>query len=689
MSDKKRRMSDEAATASKKQKSDNTWRHVNTIRVLCADVVQKANSGHPGAPMGMAPIAHLLWTQFLKYSPANPKWPARDRFVLSNGHACALQYAMLHLTGYTEWGMEELKSFRQLGSKAAGHPESHFGGIEVTTGPLGQGLSNAVGLAIAEAHLAATYNKPGFNIVDNYTYVFCGDGCLQEGITSEACSLAGHLGLGKLILFYDDNHITIDGSTDLSFTEDVLKRFEAYGWHTQHVADGNHDLDGISAATEAARKVTDRPSIIKVTTTIGIGSAKEGTMHVHGNPLGNEDVANVKKKYGFDPAKTFAVSDETYKEYNHVEKGKASEKEWEALFQKYAKEYPDLAKDFNRRMSGQLPEGWKSKLPKWSTSDAPAPTRKLGGKIINCLAEVMTELFGGSADLNPSCFTYIDKSIDFQKATRQGRNIRFGVREHGMCAIVNGLAAYGGFIPYGSTFLNFLGYALGATILAALSGIRALFIMTHDSIGLGEDGPTHQAVEKYMICRETPNMLFFRPADGNETSGTFVCAIENKKRPSVIALSRQNVSNLSSTSVEGVAKGAYIISDSDGKPGIILVGTGSELGLCIKAKDALKGVKVRVVSMPCWELYEEQDLKYKESIFPDGVPVISVEAGTINGWAKYAHGSIGMTSFGASGKDQDVFKHFGFTVENVAAKAQKTIEFYKNRNVPDLVHRPF
>eukprot|EP01121_Diplochlamys_sp_Union-15-3_P004698 TRINITY_DN1489_c0_g1_i2.p1 TRINITY_DN1489_c0_g1~~TRINITY_DN1489_c0_g1_i2.p1 ORF type:complete len:676 (-),score=164.88 TRINITY_DN1489_c0_g1_i2:30-2057(-) len=666
------------------------WHHINTIRVLCADVVQKANSGHPGAPMGMAPVAHVLWKKFLKYNPVNALWPARDRFILSNGHACALLYAMLHLTGYPEWTMKDLLDFRQLGSKTPGHPEGHYNGIEVTTGPLGQGLANGVGLAIAEAHLAATYNKPGFNLVDHYTYVFCGDGCLQEGVTSEASSLAGHLGLGKLIVIYDDNKITIDGSTDLAFTEDVLKRYESYGWHTQNVPDGNSDLNAIEAAIAAAKKVTDKPSFIKLTTTIGFGSKKEGTEHVHGNPLGNEDIVQVKKRFGFDSAKTFDVSKETYDYYSHVEKGKADEQSWNDMFKKYSEAHPDLAKEFKRRViDRRLPDGWKEKLPRYTPSDAPAATRKFGGKVLNVLADVIPEIFGGSADLNPSCFTYLEKSKDFQKNAYHNRNVRFGVREHAMCSIMNGISAYGGFIPFGSTFLNFIGYALGATVLAALSEIKCLFIMTHDSIGLGEDGPTHQPIEKYMIARETPNTLFFRPADGNETSGTYACAIQQDKTPSVIALSRQNVSNLKGTSIEGVAKGAYVIDECDGTPEIILIGTGSELELCVKAKTLLKDHKVRVVSFPCWELYEKQDIKYKESVFPDGVPVISVEAGSINGWARYAHASIGMTTFGASGKEKDIFKHFGFTPENVAEKAVLTINFYKGKNVPDLVHRPF
>eukprot|EP01122_Echinamoeba_exundans_P000077 TRINITY_DN10061_c1_g1_i1.p2 TRINITY_DN10061_c1_g1~~TRINITY_DN10061_c1_g1_i1.p2 ORF type:complete len:675 (+),score=221.12 TRINITY_DN10061_c1_g1_i1:173-2197(+) len=670
-----------------------TQHRINAIRVLAADTVQKANSGHPGAPMGMAPMAYLLWKKFMKYSPKNPKWAGRDRFVLSNGHACALLYTMLHLSGYPAWSLDDLKNFRQLNSKTAGHPENIFPGIEVTTGPLGQGISNAVGLAMAEAQAAAHFNKEGFPVVDNYTYVFVGDGCLQEGVSSEACSLAGHLGLGKLVVLYDDNHITIDGETELSFTEDVLKRYEAYGWHVQSVADGNSDIDGLTKAIEAARAVKDKPSLIKVHTTIGYGSSKQGTEAVHGNPLGDKDLADVKKKFGFDPEKKFDIDEETRKFFDHTEQGDKDEAAWNAMFAKYEAAHPELAKEFRRRFLGkhlELPEGWEKLLPRFTPGSAAEATRKTSGRVLNALAKSMPELFGGSADLNPSCFTYLDGFPDFQKKTPEGRNIRFGVREHGMAAILNGLAAYGGYIPFGSTFMNFLGYAWGSAILSALSELRVIYVMTHDSIGLGEDGPTHQPIEKYMMVRETPHFLFLRPADGNETSGAYLAAISNEHRPSVISLSRQNVNQLAGTSPEAVLKGAYVLNDVEGTPDVILVGSGAEVELCVKAKEKLTaaGHKARVVSFPSWELFADQSQEYQLSVFPDGVPILSVEAGSSFGWSRWSHGSIGMSSFGKSGPAPKVYEHFGFTVDNIAAKAQKLVEFY-GKTAPSVVRRPF
>lgn len=673
---------------------DATTAHrINAIRVLAADTVQKANSGHPGAPMGMAPMAYLVWKKFMKYSPKNPKWAGRDRFVLSNGHACALLYTMLHLTGYPDWTIDDLKNFRQLNSKTAGHPENLFPGIEVTTGPLGQGISNAVGLAMAEAQAAAHFNKEGLPIVDNYTYVFVGDGCLQEGVSSEASSIAGHLGLGKLVVLYDDNHITIDGETELSFTEDVLKRYESYGWHVQSVSDGDNDIEALSKAIEAAKAVTDKPSLIKVHTTIGFGSSKQGTEAVHGNPLGDKDLADVKKKFGFDPEKKFEIDAETLKFYNHVEQGDKDEAAWNALFAKYEAQYPELAAEFRRRFLGkhlQLPEGWEKQLPRYQPGSAAEATRKTSGRVLNALAKTLPELFGGSADLNPSCFTYLDGYPDFQKKTPAGRNIRFGVREHGMAAILNGIAAYGGYIPYGSTFMNFLGYAWGSAILSALSDLRVIYVMTHDSIGLGEDGPTHQPIEKYMMVRETPNFLFLRPADGNETSGAYLAAISNEHRPSVISLSRQNVNQLAGTSPEAVLKGAYVLSDVEGTADVIIVASGAEVELCLKAKEKLAaaGHKARVVSFPCWELFDEQSKEYQLSVFPAGVPVLSVEAGSSFGWSRWAHGSIGMTSFGKSGPAPKVYDHFGFSVDNIVAKSQKLVEFY-DKKAPSLVNRPF
>jgi len=664
---------------------------INTIRLLGADQPQAANSGHPGAPMGMAPMAHLLWTKVMNYSPSNPNWPNRDRFVLSNGHACALLYAMLHLAGY-DVTLDDLKSFRALGSKTPGHPEANHGtcGVEVSTGPLGQGLSNAVGMAVGEKHLAAIFNKPGFDLVDHYTFVFCGDGCLQEGVTSEASSLAGHLGLGKLIVLYDDNHVTIDGNTDLSFTEDVLKRYESYGWHVQVVADGDNDLEGLLKAVEEAKKETERPSLIKVHTTIGFGSKKSGTADVHGSPLGEEDLAAVKTKLGFDPAKKFFIPPEVQKVYaTQVAKGKELEHAWNELLEKYKAAYPEQAAEFTRRVLDKaLPKDWAEGLP-GSTPEGPAlATRQTSQAVISALAERLPELFGGSADLNPSCLTYLKASKDFQKNSPEGRNLRFGVREHAMAAICNGLAAYGGFLPFCSTFLNFIGYALGAVTLGSLTGLQVLYVMTHDSIGLGEDGPTHQPVEKYAVCRATPKLLFFRPCDGNETAGSYIAAIRYKNGPSVLSLTRQAVPPQKGTSIEGTLKGAYTIRDPEGKPDVILVSTGSEVHLCTQAADKLSHLKVRVVSMPSWELFEQQSHEYQLSVLLPGVPVLSVEAGTTLGWSRYSHAQIGLDRFGLSGPAKAVFAKLGFTPENVVEKAEKLVAFYSKNPVPLLLQNP-
>jgi transketolase len=641
--------------------------------------------------MGMSPAAFVLFTKLMKFNPSNPEWAARDRFVLSNGHGCSLLYSLLHLTGYKAWTLDVLKSFRQLDSIAAGHPENHFPGIEVSTGPLGQGISNAVGLAMAERQLAATFNKKDLEIVDNYTYVFCGDGCLQEGVSGEAASLAGHLGLGKLIVIYDDNHITIDGETHLSFTEDVLKRYEAYGWHTMHVADGDNDVAAIEAALLECKKVTDKPSIIKLTTTIGFGSAKQGTEGVHGSPLGAADIANVKTKFGLNPELSFHVAPEVAATYNHVAAGEAAEAAWRATFAKYAAAYPAEAAEFERREKKQLPVNWESVVPTYVAGGAALATRKTGGNTLNALAGVLPELFGGSADLNPSTFTYLEKFKPFLRESYDGRNIHFGVREHAMASIMNGIAAYGFFIPFGSSFLNFLGYALGAFTLSALSGLHTLYIFTHDSIGLGEDGPTHQAIEKFMLCRTTPNVLFIRPADGVETSAAYIAAIRNSHGPTLLALSRQNLPQNVGSSLEGALKGAYILSDAASAPNVILTATGSEVEIAIKAAATLtaEGVHVRVVSFPSWELFEQQSQEYKESVFTQGVPVLSIEAGTIMGWSRYAHASIGMTTFGASAPAPQLYKKFGITAENTVEKAKQLITFHKTHPVAHLLQRPF
>lgn len=518
---------------------------INTIRALAADVVQGANSGHPGAPMGCAPMAHVLFSQLMKFSASDIAWPNRDRFVLSNGHGCALQYVMLHLCGY-DLSMDDLKNFRQLNSKTPGHPESHMtGGIEVSTGPLGQGISNAVGFAAARAHFAALYNKPGFEIFDHDVYTICGDGCLQEGVSAEACSLAGHLGLGSLTVLYDDNDITIDGGTNLSFTEDVLKRFEAYGWHTSRVLDGDSDVADLNAKIAAAKAVTDRPSIIAVKTVIGKGSKKEGTHGVHGAPLGEEDIKFVKAGFGLDPDAKYAVGDDVRATYTAAAaKGDAACAAWKALFAKYKVAFPAEAAEIERRfMGGGLPAGWKDLLPTCTGADKPNATRKTSENVLKALVPVCPELMGGSADLTPSNKTWVAGMGDFQKATPAGRYFRFGVREHGMAAMCNGLSAYGGIIPYCATFLNFIEYGFGAVRLSALSQHQVIYVMTHDSIGLGEDGPTHQPIEALLLLRSTPGMHVFRPADQNETSAAYATAL-SIHGPSTISLARQNSKQL-------------------------------------------------------------------------------------------------------------------------------------------------
>eukprot|EP01135_Chromosphaera_perkinsii_P010170 Nk52_evm36s2039 gene=Nk52_evmTU36s2039 len=656
------------------------WYAINTIRVLSAEQVQAAKSGHPGAPMGCAPMAYVLYAKMMRYHAGNPKWINRDRFVLSNGHGCALQYSMLHLAGY-KLSLNELKNFRQLDSLTPGHPEAnHTPGIEVTTGPLGQGISNAVGLAMAEAHLGAVFNKPGFPVFDNYTYCICGDGCLQEGVASEAASLAGHLGLGKLIVLYDDNKIQIDGSTDLAFTEDVNKRFESYGWQTLVVENGDRDIHAIQKAIEEGKACTDKPTLIKVRTTIGYASAKEGTAGVHGAPLGDEDLASVKKKLAFDPEKKFFIPAEVKDHFANIKsKGAADEKAYDEMVKKYVAKYPELGKEYKRVVSGELPAGWKDKLPKYSVSDKAKATRATSGEVLKAISTCVPELVGGSADLTGSNVTQLkgDRTHSFQAGAYDGRYMHFGVREHGMAAICNGISAYGGLIPFGATFLNFLGYCQGAVRLSALSKFRALYIMTHDSIGLGEDGPTHQAVEIMTLCRATPNLIDLRPADGNEVAGSYIVAMEAKESPSVLALSRQNVPNLEGSSVEKVAKGAYVLQDC-ANPDIILVSSGTEVSLVVEAAESLKGkLKCRIVSMPSFRLFESQTKAYKLSVFPDGVPVMSVEPYSTVGWFKYAHEAMGLSGFGTSCPYKQAYEKFGMTKENIAANAQKVAKHYK------------
>jgi transketolase len=652
---------------------------INSIRFLAVDAINKSNSGHPGLPMGCAPMAYALWDRVLKHNPKNPKWFNRDRFVLSAGHGCMLLYALLHLSGYDSVTIEDIKQFRQWGSKTPGHPETfETPGVEVTTGPLGQGIANAVGLAMAEAHLAAKFNKPDCSVVDHYTYVIMGDGCHQEGVSGEAASLAGHLGLGKLIALYDDNHITLDGNTNVSFTEDVLKRNEAYGWHTIHVPDGNTDVDAIARAIAEAKAVTDRPSMIKVTTTIGYGSPnKANTAGVHGAALGAEEADLTRKNLGWTYG-PFEVPQEAYDQWRQaISRGAAAEAEWNNTLADYRAKYPADAAEFERRLRGELPQGWDAGLPSYSADDKGLATRQHSYNCLNAIGPNLPELIGGSADLTHSNLTDIKGEKGFQKGAEANRYLHFGVREHAMAAILNGLAYHGsGLIPYGGTFVVFAGYMVGGMRLSALSELGVIYVLTHDSIGLGEDGPTHQPIETMASLRAIPNMLVLRPGDGNETSGAYQVAIANRKRPSVLILSRQAMANQAGSSAAHVAKGGYILEDSNGTPDLILIGTGTELELCTKAAAQLRaeGKNVRVVSMPCIELFEEQDAAYKESVLPAACRKrLVVEASSSFGWHKFVGfegDTVSIDRFGASAPGPICMEQFGFTVDNVVAKAK-------------------
>jgi transketolase len=652
---------------------------INSIRFLAVDAINKSNSGHPGLPMGCAPMAYALWDKTLRHNPKNPQWFNRDRFVLSAGHGCMLLYALLHLSGYDSVTIEDIKQFRQWGSKTPGHPETfETPGVEVTTGPLGQGIANAVGLAMAEAHLAAKFNKPDCKLVDHYTYVLMGDGCNQEGVSGEAASLAGHLGLGKLIALYDDNHITIDGNTNVSFTEDVLKRYEAYGWHTIHVADGNTDVSAIARAIEEAKAVTDKPSLIKVTTTIGYGSPnKANTAGVHGAALGADEAALTRQNLGWTYG-DFEVPQEAYDHWRQaVSRGAAAEAEWNATLEAYRATYPAEAAAFERQLRGELPQGWDANLPSYSADDKGLATRQHSYNCLNAIGPNLPELIGGSADLTHSNLTDIKGEKSFQKGAEENRYLHFGVREHAMAAILNGLAYHGsGLIPYGGTFAVFAGYALGAIRLSALSELGVIYVLTHDSIGLGEDGPTHQPIETLATLRSLPNLLVIRPGDGNETSGAYQVAVTNRKRPTVLILSRQAMANQTNSSPAAVAKGGYILEDSTGSPDLILIGTGTELELCTKAAAQLRaeGKNVRVVSMPCVDLFEEQDAAYRESVLPAACRKrLVVEASSSFGWHKYVGfdgDTVSIDRFGASAPGPVCLEKFGFTVDNVVAKAK-------------------
>ena len=657
---------------------------IDTLRLLAVDAVEKANSGHPGAPLGCAPIAYLLFHKLMKHNPAHARWADRDRFVLSNGHASALLYGTLFLSGY-DVTLEDLKSFRQWGSRTPGHPErGHTEGVEVTTGPLGQGIAMAVGMAIAEKHLAAVYNRPGFDVVDHQTYAMMGDGDLMEGVSHEAASLAGTLGLGKLILLYDDNQISLDGPTSLSYTEDALERFEAYHWHVERVADGN-DLVAIEADLDRARAETGRPSLIAVRTVIGYGSPRAGTSKAHGEPLGAEGVAATKKFFGFPQDQSFVVPEAALANWRLAqERGAAAEAEWKRLFEGYRAAHAELAAEFERTQAGRLKAGWEKALPGFAPGGKAMATRNAGSTVMNAIAEAVPELFGGAADLSSSTKTIFKPGANFHEDPA-GRNVFFGVREFGMSAAVNGMAAHGGLIPFGSTFFVFSDYAKPAIRLAALMQVHSLFVFTHDSIAVGEDGPTHEPVEHLLALRAVPGLTDFRPADANETAAAWRLALERGK-PSFFALSRQDLPVIDPAAHEvyaGVSKGAYVLEEA-AEPQIILIGTGAELWPCVEAAKLLaaEGIRARVVSFPSWKLFEEQSAEYKASVLPAGVPKLAVEAGATIGWWKYVGQEgdvVGLDRFGASAPGAKVLAELGFNAENMAARAKKLVEKTGNR----------
>ena len=665
---------------------------VDTIRTLSIDGVQKANSGHPGAPMGAAPMAYVVWTRFLRHAPTHPDWPNRDRFVLSAGHASMLLYSLLHLTGYGVT-LQDLEAFRQWGSRTPGHPEYGLTpGVEATTGPLGQGFANGVGMAIAERRLAAEFNRPDHALIDHRVYGIVSDGDLQEGIASEAASLAGHLRLGKLIYLYDDNGIQLDGPTSMAWSEDVPKRFDAYGWHTQRVEDGN-DLAAIADAIETAQ-TDDRPSLIAVRTHIGYGSPnRQDTQKAHGSPLGEDEVRLTKEAYGWDPDRHFYVPDDVREVFERVAaQGNTLINDWEHRVAGYRGDFPDLARELDRRIAGTLPDGWDAGLPSYDTGTEIA-TRNASQESIQALAGPLPELFGGAADLSESNLTIIKGGGDFGPE-QAGRNLWFGVREHGMGGALNGIAYHGGFIPYGGTFLTFSDYMRGSVRLAALSDLHVLYVWTHDSIGLGEDGPTHQAVEHYAALRAIPNLWFIRPGDANETVAAWALAVARRGGPVGLSLTRQKLPTLAGTAEkarEGVARGGYVLRDpSAGDPELILIGTGSELQLAAGAAEALEaeGIRTRVVSLPCWEVFEAQDQAYRDEVLPPSIRRrVSVEAGVSLGWERWVgdEGAIvGLDHFGASAPAGTVFKEFGFTVEHVTDVARRVVREGLRGRIPTL-----
>ncbi len=657
---------------------------IDTVRFLSVDAVQHANSGHPGMPLGAAPMAFALWTRLLKHNPRNPRWPDRDRFVLSAGHGSMLLYSLLHLTGY-DLSLEDIKRFRQWGSKAPGHPErGHTPGVEVTTGPLGQGFANAVGMAIAEAQLAARYNRPGFDVIDHATYAIVSDGDLMEGVASEAASLAGHLRLGKLTCLYDDNHVTLAAGTGITFTEDRARRFEAYGWHTVSVADGN-DLGAIDAALQAARADAARPSMILVRTHIGYGSPhKQDRFEAHGAPLGADEVRLTKENLGWPTEPPFLVPEAALSHFREaVERGARDESAWNARMAAYANGHPDLAAELGRSLRGELPPGWDADIPEFPADERGMATRVASGRVMNAIAPRLPALTGGSADLDPSTHTALAGLGDFGESKPSGRNLHFGVREHAMGAIANGMAAHGGTLPYGSTFLIFSDYMRPPIRLAALMGLHVVHVFTHDSIALGEDGPTHQPVEQLAGLRALPNLTVIRPCDANETAVAWRVALETRDRPVVLVLTRQDVPTLERSRyapADGLRRGAYVLADApDGNPGLILIASGSEVALVVAAAERLQaeGIAVRSVSMPSWELFEALPRADRDAVLPPSVRArLAIEAGAAQGWHRYVGDGgdvLGVETFGASAPGDEMLVKYGFTIDAVCRRARSVL----------------
>ncbi|MGD9210930.1 MAG: transketolase [Desulfobacteraceae bacterium] len=650
---------------------------VNTIRTLAIDAIEKANSGHPGAPMGLASAGYLLWTRHLKHNPINPNWPDRDRFVLSGGHASMLLYSLLHLTGY-DLSLDDIKQFRQWGSKTPGHPEyGHTSGVETTTGPLGQGVSNAVGMAMAERHLAARFNKPDHSIVDHYTYIMCGDGDMMEGVACEAASLAGHLGLGRLICIYDDNKISIEGNTDIAFTEDVAKRFEAYNWQVLRVADGN-DLSAIDAAITAGKAETEKPTIIMLRTHIAYGSPNKQDSHdAHGAPLGKDEIRLTKEALGCPSDKEFYIPEEVKEYFRHcIQKGTDAEAKWNDLLKTYINSFPEEGELWNNALTGVIPADFEAKIPIFKSSDGPIATRAASGKVLNAMAQQLPTLMGGSADLAPSNKTFLNDIAEFQKGNYVGRNIHFGVREHAMGAIMSGLFLHGGIRPYGGTFLVFSDYLRPAVRIASLMKLPVIYVFTHDSVAVGEDGPTHQPVEHLAALRAIPGLNVIRPADANETAQAWYQALKTDDHPTALLLSRQKLPVLDATAIkDGVSKGGYILKDCKGTPQLILIATGAEVHLALAAQVKLeeKDIATRVVNMPSWELFEQCSEEYKQNVLPPEINArLAIEAGISMGWERYVGKEgdmICINTFGASAPGGVVLEKFGFSVTNVVERA--------------------